>query len=80
MPHLPLAPHPLDERIDAWSLRRRCRHAVNGTSSFRANVLTSLALTLVPQRTSMTAVTFRVETPWKYISAIANTSACSLRS
>jgi len=44
------------------------------------SALTSLAEILVPQSCSTIALTFRVETPWKYISIMARTNACSLRS
>jgi hypothetical protein len=39
----------------------------------------ALALKLCPQSSSLIALTFRVDTPWMYISVKAATKAFSLR-
>lgn len=57
----------------------RLRHSSNWTSSSEVRRDTWQEVTSIPQSFSMTVVTRRVETPWRYISAMATLRERSVR-
>jgi hypothetical protein len=61
------------------SVKGRARHAASSVSNSPARCETRLFEKLVPHSTSVISLTFRVETPSRYISINASTSAFSLR-
>ena len=63
----------------AFALSGRWRHVVSVASDCAVIADTCEAEMRSPHNVSTTALTFRVLTPWMYISASMATSACSLR-